>query len=71
MSHQTRARLPRLSAALLGASAISILAIAAATAQDEAPQPARARPAVGPVGKLETHATFARRFGNPLADAAE
>ena len=27
--------------------------------------------AVGPVGKLETHATFARRFGNPLADAAE
>ena len=27
--------------------------------------------AVGPVSKLETHTVFARRFGNPLADAAE
>jgi len=27
--------------------------------------------AVGPVGKLESHTAFARRFGDPLADAAE
>jgi len=27
--------------------------------------------AVGPVGKLESHAAFARRFGHSLADAAE
>jgi predicted Zn-dependent peptidase len=27
--------------------------------------------AIGPVAKLESHATFSRRFGNPLADAAE
>jgi predicted Zn-dependent peptidase len=27
--------------------------------------------AVGPVGKLESHADFARRFGHSLADAAE
>jgi hypothetical protein len=27
--------------------------------------------AVGPVARLEKHAVFARRFGAPIADAAE